>query len=246
MDGSTPGALADDETAAQAAALAAAEAAADAARQERMSTLREMRQMGMRMARHITLQSLGPEPTPGEPETDPPQPVAPESVLMFSRLSNAVRLIVALEEQIDARAWARAHPKTSKRREWRNPKQDVLKRIISASVAEYANPRDTRRLMGEMMDTLEDPGLEEQFLTRRMADIATEVCEGMGIRPHLRHFTDEELDYKIIIDRSHWPFLPKLPKGMVGTPGIPSAFEMDERAAGRPWPPHPWNTPPPE
>jgi hypothetical protein len=238
MDGLTPNALADDTT----AGLTADEAE----QAERKADLREIRRIAMRMCRRVEVQTLGPEPEPGAPEPDEPAEVSPEAALMFARLSQVVRMVVAMEEKIAANAWTREHTQAAgrKRRKWRNPKQDTLKRIVHASIVENADPADIGRLMDELHEILEDPALDDQFVGRRMADVATEICEGFGIRPHLRRFSDKDLDYDIQIDRSGWDDESTLPTGMVGEPGIPSVYEMQERAAGRPWPPQRGQAPP--
>ena len=239
MDGLTPDALADATDAL--AALAAEELA------ERKADLREVRRMAMGMTRQVYAQTLGPEPDPAAPEPEAPREVSPEAALMFARLSHVVRMVVAMEEKIAAQAWMRAHAQAAgrARRKWRDPKRDLLKRIVESSIVNNADRADTGRLMEELAEILEDPGLDAQFIDRRMADVATEVCEAFGIQPHLRHFSDDELGYKIGNGhQSGWAGLPKLPKGMVGEPGIPSVYEMQERAAGRPWPPQMKQAPP--
>jgi hypothetical protein len=245
MNALTPNAPADDAAAAAADASAAASLAA-AEREEWSADLREVRRLAMRVARNVVMLSLGPEPEPGAPEPDPPQEMSSEAVLKFTRASHLVRMVVGMEEKIAANAWTREHAVAAgrARRKWRNPKQDTLKRIVHASIVENADPADIGRLMDELHEILQDPALDDQFVGRRMADVATEICEGFGIRPHLRRFSDKDLDYTIPIDRSGWDDESTLPTGMVGEPGIPSVYEMQERAAGRPWPPHIGQAPP--
>ncbi len=96
-----------------------------------------------------------------------------------------------------------------------------------------ADPRYAARLRRELYAVLADPSIEQQLANRPIGHVIAEICQVFGIRVDLEAFTDEEIGYAEVAkalglpsdaeQQAAYAGMPKLPTGVIGTPGVPTA-----------------------
>ena len=179
--------------------------------------LAELAEIGMDLARHVRLQALGlAEAAESGAEVALPE-AAPSPVnargglgadlgLVFSRVARAVRQTVALEarlasdalERVQGRAQreaaAEARLAASERTRVRRQK-DRVRGLVEAAISAEAEGRDGENLRLDLDERLEDPDVEAELGWRPIGVIVAAICDDLGIKVDLSHFTDAELGF---------------------------------------------------
>ena len=159
--------------------------------------LAELAEIGMELARQVGRQALdGGAEVDGDPG------------LKFARIARAVRQTVALEARLDADARAleqqgaaaRASREAAQRARVQQQKMRVKRLVeeaISGATGREADPDDAESLRLDLDERLEDPDIEAELGWRPIGVIFAGICEDLGIKADLSHFTDAELGFDI-------------------------------------------------
>ena len=183
--------------------------------------LAELAEIGMDLARHVRLQALGlAEAGAGDcwggaaaalPEAAPSRVNARGELgadlgLVFSRVARAVRQTVALEARLASDALAQSQGReqreaaaearlaASERARVRKQK-DRVRGLVEAAISAEAEGRDGENLRLDLDERLEDPDVEAELGWRPIGVIVAAICDDLGIKVDLSHFTDAELGF---------------------------------------------------
>jgi hypothetical protein len=177
---------------------------------ERLDALRELRRVGMAVARAVgrMAEAAADEADGGEAAGRPGRPVAEagELSLAFARVSRAVRLTVALEERVEqgAAAPARAAAEAVERAQRAVEAEAGRRRAAVASLAQdltesveglieeaaFGDEAAGDRLyedLCERVDRLDDAALED----RPMVELIARICADLGLEPDWELWAEE-------------------------------------------------------
>jgi hypothetical protein len=164
-----------------------ADAAARVARQQ--GALQELAELGMRIARAICAEAEAP--------TEPGRKFAGDPALMFSRVSRAVRMTLALETRLAEESQARRqqHAATATARTQqvladqhaenatRALHKGVVRELVEAAIESelYETPEARENLLADLDERLADPVEDAEFRDRPIADWAADICRRLGV-----------------------------------------------------------------
>ncbi len=194
---SPAGAAAPLDLAAAAARMAqlAQEAIERAARQS--DRLEKMAEMGMRVLEALAAQAAGDPST--EPEPAKRRFVSHDDAMLFMRVANSIRHVIALQFRIDGNARDQAHraiaEEVRRAKAARDPlrgEKDLVCRIVEGSLTTVERGA-AERAMRAIETRLDDPEIEAQFGARSIAGIVAELCHEQGIVPNLEPWSSEVL-----------------------------------------------------
>jgi hypothetical protein len=162
------------------------------AQAELVSALRELREIGMELARALRVQALA-AMAPPEPGSESARQVTQgDPVAMFTRVARAVRMTVALEMRL-----AEPGPdREARRREALQARQrrkaavcDVVQQIVETE----APPTNHRMLLG-LLDAQLDRAekVEAEFTHLPIGVLVARICRVLGVRPDWSAWADTE------------------------------------------------------
>ena len=211
--------------------------------------LAELAEIGMDLARHVRLQALGlAEAGAGDcwggaaaalPEAAPSRVNARGELgadlgLVFSRVARAVRQTVALEARLASDALAQSQGReqreaaaearlaASERARVRKQK-DRVRGLVEAAISAEAEGRDGENLRLDLDERLEDPDVEAELGWRPIGVIVAAICDDLGIKADLSHFTDAELGFDFAAMRPGGAMAGATAGAKAGTAGLAAA-----------------------
>ena len=197
-------------------------AAGDLAR-ERLAMLRELAQIGMRLARGV------------EREAEAPEACAGDLVLKFARIARAVRQTLALEARIEGElaAWARedaAQRAARLERETRARlagRKTAIRCAVEQAIEAEADDHEREGLCDHLEERLQDRE-DTDVLDRPVGELVARICRDIGVTPNWSLWEDED-----------WAIAEGVTVRPAGGPGFPEPTVFDPAAADPPPDPPP-------
>jgi hypothetical protein len=149
--------------------------------EQRMAMLRELAEIGMRLARGVERQAQEPQE----------ERRAGDLGLVFSRIARAVRQTLALEAKLDEDRRAR-HEKAEAERAQARRVRGFMRKIRAGDIAErvLANETDGEALVESLGERLQDID-DTDFADRPMGEIVAAICRDLGVEPDWSLWQDE-------------------------------------------------------
>jgi hypothetical protein len=156
------------------------------AQAELVAALRELREIGMEMARALRVQALA-AMAPDPEGASPAQVTQADPVLMFTRVARAVRMTVSLEMRLAEPGPDREAPQARQRR--KADVCDVVQQIVETDAA----PAHHRMLLG-LLDAQLDRAekAETDFAHLPTGVLVARICRVLGVSPDWSAWADTE------------------------------------------------------
>jgi len=162
-----------------------ARGAADARAQQRLALLRELSEIGMRLARGVEGRAEAPD--------------AGDVGLVFSRIARAVRQTLALEARLEEEHQARARKAAFEReqaavRAAHAPvveRSAIVRRAVVQAIEADADEDDFEQLFDQLDERLDDREADEDYLDRPLGELVARICQDLGVAVDLSLWEDE-------------------------------------------------------
>lgn len=155
---------------------------------QRLAMLRELAEIGMRLARGVERQAEEPEAAPGDVG------------LVFSRIARAVRQTLALEARLEEEFQVRAKQEQGDRdyrraREARAPidrRSRLVRRAVASAIEADTDDIESAEQLLECLDErLGDREADDDFMGRPIGELVALICKNLGVRADLSLWEDE-------------------------------------------------------
>jgi hypothetical protein len=162
---------------------------ADTRTHQRLAILRELAEIGMRLARGVERQAEDPEAAPGDVG------------LVFSRIARAVRQTLALEARFEAELQTRLLMEQGEAEDRRvreayapiSQRSDVVRRAVGQAIEADAEDEDQEEQLFEALDErLDEHEDENDYLDRPIGELVAQICKDLGVRADLSLWEDED------------------------------------------------------
>jgi hypothetical protein len=157
----------------------------DARAERHLTTLQELAEIGMDLARDVRAKALDTAPAPAEP-------ARADYGLMFSRIARAVRQTLALEAKLaedrDARD-KRSQAEQARRRGLQ--RKSIVRRVVEQAIEAESDGTDREDLLDDFHERFEyedDLG----FADRPIAEHVARICRDLGVTPDWSLWADED------------------------------------------------------
>jgi hypothetical protein len=200
----------------------------DSRRQQRLRMLREIAEIGIRLARGVERQAEEPEATAGD------------VALKFSRIARAVRQTLALEARLEEE-FAEAVRHEEVERDWARGQQArapidrrsrLVRRAVAQAIEADAEDEDQEERLFEALDErLCDREDDDDFLDRPIGELVAMICKTLGVSVDLSLWEDEDWAVAEAAARAEPP--PEDPPGPDAAPNSPTARHPPPAGAPR-------------
>jgi ribosome-binding protein aMBF1 (putative translation factor) len=157
--------------------------------QQRLRMLRELAEIGMRLARGVERRAEEPETAPGD------------AGLVFSRIARAVRQTLALEarleEELEGRVRKARHDQDWERRQLAHApiaeRSRLVRRAVGRAIEADAEDEDQEERLFESLDErLGDREDDDGYLDRPIGELVALICKDLGVAVNLGLWEDED------------------------------------------------------
>ncbi|MDB5496265.1 MAG: hypothetical protein JWP28_296 [Phenylobacterium sp.] len=156
---------------------------ADERAERHLTTLQELAEIGMDLARDVRAKALDPAPA---------EPACADFGLMFSRIARAVRQTLALEARLaedrDARD-RRTQAEHARRRGLQ--RKAVVRQVVEQAIGAEADGTDREDLLGDLHERFEYED-ELRFADRPISEHVARICRDLGVTPDWSLWADED------------------------------------------------------
>jgi hypothetical protein len=165
-----------------------ASGAAHGRTEQRLAMLRELCEIGMRLARGVERQAENPETASGD------------LGLAFSRIARAVRQTLALEARLEGEREARVQEERAMRdrqsaratRSSVERRSRLVRRAVGQAIEADAEESDFEQLFDDLDERLADREDDDGFLDRPVGELVARICKDLGVAVDWSLWEDED------------------------------------------------------
>jgi hypothetical protein len=155
--------------------------------EQRLAMLRELSEIGMRLARGVERQAETPETASGD------------LGLAFSRIARAVRQTLALEARLEGEREACVQEERAMRdqqlaraaRSSVERRSKLVRRAVGQAIESDAEENDFEQLFDDLDERLGDREDDDDFLDRPVSELVARICKDLGVAVDWSLWEDE-------------------------------------------------------